>query len=219
MSMICRVLGLSPAQIKAVRAAPSLASDLAKVTDHDQLQARLDEAAKRLSPEQRRAIEAPYRAALETPGAKEAQARIAEARARLSGIGPFEQALSLEKSWHILHYLMTGHVDPSNAPGDALLTGEDLGEDVGYGPARLHDPPQVLEFSRFMEALDLPRLEERVNLREMMRVGVYAMPMGPGSDAEDENELRAEVDRYFPRLRDYVARMSAKQFGLLVWLS
>jgi hypothetical protein len=218
MSMICRVLGLSPAQIKALRATPSLASDLANVTAHDQLQARLDEAAKRLSPEQRRAMEA--RATLAAaPGAKEAQARSAEAHARLAGIGPFEQALSLEKSWHILHYLMTGHVDPSNAPGDALLTGEDLGEDVGYGPARLHDPPQVLEFSRFMEALDLPRLEERLNLREMMRLGVYAMPMGPGSDAEDENELRAEVGRYFPRLRDYVARMSAKQFGLLVWLS
>jgi hypothetical protein len=53
----------------------------------------------------------------------------------------------------------------------------------------------------------------------MTRLGVYAMPMGPRSVAEYESELRAEVAYYFPLLRDYVAKMSAKQYGLLIWVS
>ena len=116
MSMICWVLGLSPAQIKALRATPSLASDVAMV-------AVLDEMTKTMPPEKRQAF----------------QQRMSEARARLAPIGPLEQALSIEKSWHMLHYLFTGHVDASDAPGNALLTGQAVGENLGYGPARLQD--------------------------------------------------------------------------------
>jgi hypothetical protein len=60
------------------------------------------------------------------------------------------------------------------------------------------------------------RLQVRVNFAEMTRLGVYATPMGPGSVAEYESELRAEVAYYFPLLRDDVAKMSAKQYGLLI---
>jgi hypothetical protein len=183
------------------------------------MRARLDEAMMRMPPERRTASEAQRGAFEATPGAREAQAWLGEARARLARIGPFEQALNLEKSWHILHYLVTGHTDDSSAPGDALLTGESLGEDAGYGPARLHDEIKTREFGQFLETLDLAELQARVNLREMRRLGVYSMPLGPGSDAEYEKDLRAEVGHYFPLLRDYVARMSEKQGGLLIWVS
>jgi hypothetical protein len=184
MSMICSVLGLSPAQITALRATPSIASDLAQMTQDQQL------------------------------GAQEAKVR-----ARLEQLGPFEQPLDLEKSWHILHYLFTGHIDASKAPGDALLTGEELGDDVGYGPARLHDEKETQDFARFLAGSDVARLQGLVNYREMSRAGIYSMPMGPGSDAEYDAGLRAEVGSYFPPLREYVVRMAAKQFGLLIWLS
>jgi hypothetical protein len=133
MSMICWVVGLSSTQIGALRAKPSLASDLAMVAENDQMRARLDEVIKRMPPERRAAFEAQYRNSVEAaPAARAVQARIGEARTWLARIGPFEQALNLEKSWHMLHYLATGHTDVSNAPGDALLTGEPLGEDAGY---------------------------------------------------------------------------------------
>jgi hypothetical protein len=152
MSMICWVQGLSPAQIAALRAAPSLVGDLA-------FQVRLDRITSGMSPEKKQAHEAQLLGSMEAaPGAQQMRARMAVARTRLAEIGPFEQVLCLEKSWHILHYLFTGHIDPSNAPGDALLTGEDLGEDVGYGPARLHDQRGTRDFGRFLETLDLARL-------------------------------------------------------------
>jgi Domain of unknown function (DUF1877) len=220
MSMICYVLGLSPPQIRMLRSTPSLASDVAVVAQRDQ-RAHREAARNRLSPEGSSAAEAQYRAMIETmPGRKEAEAQIAEARERLAGIGPFEQALDLQKSWHILHYLFTGTVYDSGAPGDALVTGEDWGEDLaGYGPARLHDEAATRDFGRFLATLELERLQARMNYQEMMRVGVYGMPMGPGTDSDYEGELRAEVASYFPALRDYIAKMSEQGYGLLLWLS
>jgi hypothetical protein len=218
MSMICWVLGIARPQIVALRAMPSLASDLA-LAHAAQPMVRFDEALKRMSPEQRKRFEESLAAAAANPAVKEGQAMIGRAQARVAAIGPFEQALSLEKSWHILHYLFTGHVTPANAPGDLLLTGQDVGEDLGYGPPRLHGPEATREFSDFLQAQDLARLQARVNLEEMTRAGVYAMPMGRGSTAEYEGELRSEVGLFFPRLRDYVHTMAGKGNGLLMWLS
>jgi Domain of unknown function (DUF1877) len=184
MSMIGYVLGVSSAQIAALLAAPSLASNLAKVAQDQHSKRRRAEVWSRMPPEKREEAQARYQTMLERmPGAKEAEAQNAKARARLEEIGPLEEALCLEKSWHMLHYLFTGHVDPWQAPGNALLTGEELGEDVGYGPPRLHREKETADFARFLEALDLARLNERVNYQEMFRIGVYSMPMGKGTEA------------------------------------
>src|SRR5262249_11359793 len=112
-----------------------------------------------------------------------------------------------------------GHKDPYDAPGDALLSGEDLGEDVGYGPARLHDEKETTEFARFLVAQDLAQLQKHVNYAEMCRIGIYAMPRGQGSENQFGEMLRAEVACYFPLLRDYVVKMADKKNGFLVWLS
>lgn len=225
MSMICKLLGISPAQIGAVRATPSLASSLVMATlaDHTSYMARFDAALQRVPPEHRAEFEARMaelgarsRAAIEAgPLGKQ----IAEARERIAALGPIEKAISLEKSWHMLHYLFTRHVGPASAPGDLLLTGEELGDDVGYGPPRLHGPAATRDFSQFLQAQDVARLQARVNYGEMSRLGVYAMPGGQGSEAEFESDLRNEVGWAFPLLRDYVRGMSDKGYGLLIWLS
>lgn len=213
MSMICWVLGLTPAQISALQAMPSLASDAALTAHIDRQMARIDELMERMSPEQRKQFGAEYRAMLE------GNVTAKEARARVAALGPFEQALGLEKSWHILHYLFTGHVGPASAPGDLLLTGQPLGRDAGYGPARLHGPAETRDFCRFLEMQDLARLQARLDFKEMARLGVlYSIRIAPASEA-DERELRNEVNHYFPLLRDYVRKMTDKGNGLLVSLS
>jgi hypothetical protein len=159
MSMMCWVMGLSSTQIGKLRATPKLASDLALVAQDGQMRARLDYAIKQMPPERREAFETRMRASLDaTTAGREAQTQIGEARARLAGLGSLEQALDLEKSWHILHYLMTGHIDDSDAPGNALVTGEPIGDDVGYGPARLHDEDATRSFGQFLATLDVTQL-------------------------------------------------------------
>jgi Domain of unknown function (DUF1877) len=220
MSMVCGIMGLSSAQIAAVRARPRLTNDLARAALDDQMQARIDLAIKRMPLEQRAAIEAKMRASFDAiPEMRDRQAQIVAARAHLGELGPLERALDLQKSWDILHYLFTGHADDADAPGNALMTGESIGDDVGYGPARLQDENATQAFGEFLGTLNLTQLQARVNLPEMRRLGIYSMPIGPGSDAQYEGELRAEVARYFPMLRDYISAMSEKHNGLLIWVS
>jgi hypothetical protein len=195
--------------------------------------------------EQRAQLEASQAPFAASPAAKEAEARIADARAALGALGPIEKALSLEKSWHMLHYLFTGHVgtwrpgellpsgtipgedaaygpdrlyDEEHAPGDLLLSGQVLGEDVGYGPARLHDEAKTLEFSRFLEAQDLARLRARTDFDAMNRAGVLYGAREPGDEALHKM-LHEEIAIYFQLLRDYVRAMADKGNGLLVWIS
>jgi hypothetical protein len=239
--MICSVLGVTTAQIRTLRAKPALVSKLALVARIDLLRAHLDDLTQRMSPEQRAQFEASQAQFVASPGAKEAETSVAAARAALVPLGPIEKALSLEKSWHMLHYLFTGHVgtwrpgerlpipgedaaygpdhlyDEGHAPGDLLLSGQELGEDVGYGPARLHDERQASEFSRFLEGQDLARLRAHTDFDAMNRAGVL---YGAGEHADEalHRMLHEEIAIYSQLLRDYVRAMADKGNGLMVWI-
>ena len=218
MSMTCSVLGVTSAQIHALRAKPALVSKLALVARIDLLRAHLDHLTQRMSPEQRAQFEASQAQFAASPGAKEAEASVAGARAALAPLGPIEKAISLEKSWHMLHYLFTGHVGTGHAPGDLLLSGEELGQDAGYGPARLHDERKTSEFGRFLEGQDLARLRARTDFDAMNRAGVLYGTGEPGDEALHQM-LHEEIAIYFQLLRDYVPAMADKGNGLLVWIS
>jgi hypothetical protein len=209
--MICWLIGLSPGQIEALRHTPTLASDLAPVAEENSAaKGVLEDLMSRMAPEDRAQFEAMN---------KETEVRLAPAQARLAAIGPFETALSLQKSWHILHYLLTGHLDGASAPGNILMSGEELGDDVGYGPPRLHSEKETDEFARFLQAQELDRLQQRIKFKEMSRLVIYGVPSGRGVPGSFEREVREEVATYFPRLRDYVAKMASKEYGVLTWLS
>jgi hypothetical protein len=78
------------------------------------------------------------------------------------------------------------------------MTGQSLGDDVGYGPARLHNPDETRQFARFLSAQNVEHLKRRVNYREMLGLQVYAMPSGGQTpDAQHEAELRQEVGSIF----------------------
>jgi hypothetical protein len=245
MSMMCWVLGVTPAQIAALRAKPALVSKLALVAQIDLLRSHLDALTQRMSAEQRAQFEASQAQLAANPAGKEAEASVVEARAALVPLGPIERALSLEKSWHMLHYLFTGHVgtwhpgellpsgtipgedaahgpdrlhDEGHAPGDLLLSGQELGKDVGYGPARLHDERAASEFRRFLDGQDPERLRARTDFEAMDRAGVLYGARTPGDEALYKM-LHEEIAIYFQLLRDYMRDMADKGNGLMVWIS
>jgi Domain of unknown function (DUF1877) len=193
-------------------------SKLALVVGIDLLRGHLDDLTQRMTAEQRAQFEASQAQFAASPGAKEAEASVADARTALAPLGPIEKSISLEKSWHMLHYLFTGHVGTGHAPGDLLLSGEELGEDAGYGPARLHDERKTSEFSRFLEGQDLARLRARTDFDAMIRAGVLYGAGEPGDEALHQM-LHEEIAIYFQLLRDYVRAMADKGNGLLVWIS
>ncbi len=188
------LLGVSPMQIGALRDTPSLASDVANVAQFDVRNSSAD--------------------------MREFEAQLAEAPAKVATLGPYPPGLGLGKSWHILHYLFTGDAWAASVPGDALFTGEGLGDDVGYGPARLHGVEETRDFAQFLQTVEVARLQERVDYEDMARNHIYGLPgAGYGPIAEGEREIRDEIAANVPLLKQYVASAAAARNGILVWLS
>lgn len=64
--------------------------------------------------------------------------------------------VDLDKDWHALHFLLTGSLEPDGTPvGDAILGGEPLGPDVGYGPVRVISADYAREIQQDLEAVDI----------------------------------------------------------------
>jgi hypothetical protein len=138
---------------------------------------------------------------------------------RVSPLGAIAQPLVLEKSWHILHYAFTGEAEPTGSPGSMLLEGDEVGEDIGYGPPRLLDPQSTKTFADFLAQQTVEELQARANYAAMKTASIYGLPMGGGDDARHEDAVRREIAAYFPPLRDYVVATAAKNNGLLLWLA
>ncbi|RKE11437.1 uncharacterized protein DUF1877 [Catellatospora citrea] len=85
-----------------------------------------------------------------------------------------EPELDLGKSWHGVHYLLTGTAwDISQGAGEAVLGGEEIGEDGGYGPARLFTPEAVRAVAAALDALDVDALRARFDPQAMTALDIY----------------------------------------------
>ena len=198
--MIGSVLGMTPAQIKVLRATPSLVHDLALVVHDHRWKALYEDVLQHAPAGRRDELEARQVRFGQSPAGRAAAAREAAAHLAIESLGALESALSLETSWRLLHFVLVGDVSTNGSLGDLLLNGESLGSS---GSARLHDEAQTRELSRFLEAQDVEWL-----------LRAHDMPQWQGSD--HEGDLREEVGRHFPRLCDYVRAMADKGNGLVV---
>src|SRR5262245_1240188 len=70
------------------------------------------------------------------------------------GEGEPPNSLDVDKSWHGIHYVLTGEADGGKEPWSlAVLGGEEIGDDLGYGPARFLTPTQVAAVSQALSSL------------------------------------------------------------------
>lgn len=122
--------------------------------------------------------------------------------------------LDLDKSWHILHTLISGTPDQADAPSAALLGGEDVGPDGGYGPARWLTQERVAAFDEALSPLDSDALMARADPDGLAQQGVAFVPSGAGRD-----DIALEVEDYFPKLKKFVSATVRKKRGLLLFLN
>lgn len=123
-------------------------------------------------------------------------------------------ALSLDKAWHGVHFLLCGEVEPGGALlSHAVLGGVELGEDEGfsgYGPPRYFTAAQVAELS---QALSRPELESeaaaRFDVQRMSQLNIY--PGWQSSDAE-------WVMDAFRRLRGFYSDAAVKGRAIITCL-
>jgi len=128
---------------------------------------------------------------------------------RLPGETP-EDGLSLEKSWQIIHYLLTGHIDQAPPPlGNAVLGGEEIGEERDYGRVRFLAPLQVREVREALSAISIDDLFRRFDIESLRAAKVY-----PRTDHTD----REWVQHYFELLCRYYSDAAANGNDMLLWI-
>jgi hypothetical protein len=126
------------------------------------------------------------------------------------GGGP---VLDIHKSWHGLHWLLCQ--EPWDGPEPlkhAVLGGQEIGEDMGYGPARLVDATTVRAVAEALAGIGHDTLEQRYNPKAMAAAQIYAF------DAEDADWRDAFLDA-FDRVKQLFADAANRGHSVLVWLT
>jgi hypothetical protein len=85
-----------------------------------------------------------------------------------------ENSLDVDKSWHAIHYMLTGTADGGHGPlAMTVLGGEELGDDMGMGPARFLSPQQVKEVADALAKLTLEQFANNYKPAEMTAMQIY----------------------------------------------
>jgi hypothetical protein len=118
--------------------------------------------------------------------------------------------LDLDKSWHGLHYLLTGTGWDlgDGAAGAAVLGGDEIGEDGGYGPARLVRPEAVQAVADALDAVDVERLRARFDPDAMAAAEIYPHGWEAGGDSY--------LVSYFAQLRGFYRNAAAGGQAILL---
>lgn len=119
--------------------------------------------------------------------------------------------LDLDKSWHGVHFLLTGTAWGTDDPlGGAVLGGREVGEDDGYGPPRLLEPDGVRTVADALEGATDAELRGRFDAEQMQRLDIYPQIW-------DESDI---LDEYLmpnvAALREFYARAAARHAAVLI---
>jgi hypothetical protein len=131
---------------------------------------------------------------------------------------PASQELDLDKTWHGLHFLLTGEAWGGEEPVCYILAaGEQIGDeeehDAGYGPARGLYVSQVKAFAEALTAISKQELSSRYNGQQMMALEIY-----PRGWEEEPDEMREWLLAGYDKLQHFVVQTAATSKALLIWL-
>ena len=123
--------------------------------------------------------------------------------------------LDIEKSWHGLHYLLTGEVWGGAPPlADAVLGGRPLGDGLSYGPAMALTPDEVKAVAGALEKVTHDQLRERYgDGSALMAADIYPQLW------DRSNEIGGYLLPYFDDLVAFYRRAADNGHAVLHWLS
>jgi len=96
-----------------------------------------------------------------------------------------------------------------------VLGGEDLGEDLGYGPARFLTPEQVEDVAATLRTVDVDELASKYAPEEMELAEIY-----PGVIwvKDSENALEYVLENY-ERLVEFYSAAAERGDGMILWIA
>jgi len=119
----------------------------------------------------------------------------------------------IDKAWHGIHFVLTGTDAEQPLPlGFILNGGTDIGDDLGYGPARLLTAQQVGEIATALEPFDAAAFAQRVDHKALCEHSIYSM------DEDCEEDDREYLCEFFGELRAFMEAAGERGDGVLVTL-
>lgn len=126
--------------------------------------------------------------------------------------------VDVEKAWHGLHFLLTGTAWEGEPPLDFIVRGGiELGDDIGYGPARGFAPAEVAALAAALEPLTVDQLTGRFDAERMKALEIY--PGGWSTVRLDDPDVTGYFTDAFERVQRLVLRGRDEGAALLTWLS
>ena len=124
-------------------------------------------------------------------------------------------ALDIDKSWHLIHFLLNGETWGGSAPlFNVVLGGNELpNTDAGYGPFRYLTPVEVQTVSLALASISPTDLWARFNAKETQAAEIYPTPWR-GDDGD-----REYVVQNYESLRKYFSEASTAGNAMLLYLS
>jgi len=125
------------------------------------------------------------------------------------------EMLSIEKAWHGVHFLLSGHQDTDvTLLGQTVLGGREIGDDLGYGAARFLEPLEVQEISAALARVSTEEMRAKFDPETMKSQMIY--PGGWDEDKEGNCDWLLDA---FVQVKDYYRLAAGKGFAMLLYLT
>jgi hypothetical protein len=154
--------------------------------------------------------------AKKTTAAKKAPAK-AKATTTLKLADTEGTRCDLAKSWHGIHYLLTGSAWEGSPPFDFLVDGgQQVGKiDVNHGPLRAFSGNEVKTIYENISGIGPYELRKRFNARDMAAKEIY--PDIWTKAGQEEDSLRYLMDS-LDKLRAFLRKTIDAELGVLIFL-
>lgn len=129
--------------------------------------------------------------------------------------GAIPHHVDVDKAWHAIHFVLNGDVWGGDGPlGLAVMGGEEIGEDVGYGPARFLTPTEVHQVAQALLDFSPEQFGSRFDAQALHAAEIY-----PQIWLDDHDEAREYVVSHYSLLVDFYRSAAGRGDGALLFLN
>lgn len=125
----------------------------------------------------------------------------------------FANSCDVDKSWHGIHFLLTGKPWGGTGPeAKAVLGGTEIGPDLGYGPARYLSADEVREVAQVLDQISITEIQARFDADAMTAADLYSF------DAEYPDDELEYITTYYEQLQQFYRTTADGGNAMLLFL-
>jgi hypothetical protein len=123
--------------------------------------------------------------------------------------------LDIDKAWHAIHFTLNGKAWEGESPlFDVILGGEEIGEDIGYGPARYLTSAKVKSVAATLACITPEKFKEQFNPKALDAAQIY-----PEIWVRDGEEGLEYVLDYYKQLQSFYQAAAERGDAALLYIN